>query len=161
MELFKQKIKPKEKTTLLAEKIKRNKNLIDELINYYSTAPKSDKGTCIEAIEIVTKDNPEFIISHIEFIIEQLSNKLPRVKWESGRIVANIASRYPSEAVKALEKLLINTKDEGTVVRWSTAFALTEIAKNNPETQKKLIAQFEKIIAKEENKGVKKIYIKF
>lgn len=40
---------------------------------------------------------------------------------------------------EAVPKLLENAKGKGTVVRWSAAFALTEIARSNSELQEELI----------------------
>jgi len=68
--------------------------------------------------------------------------------------------KFSNETEKAIAGLLENTKDKGTVVRWSAAFALGEIAKNNPETRKQLIPIFEKLIKNEKNNGVKNVYLK-
>ena len=46
------------------------------------------------------------------------------------------------------------------MVKWSTAFALTEIAKHNPQTHKQLLPVIRKLAESEENNGVKKIYAK-
>ena len=59
-----------------------------------------------------------------------------------------------------LAKLLINTKEESTVIRWCAAYGLTEIAKNNPETRKELLPIFSEMIKKEQNNGVKNVYSK-
>jgi hypothetical protein len=79
---------------------------------------------------------------------------------ESARVTANVAKEFPAEAAKAVPGLLINTKDEGTVVRWAAAYALTEVAKYNKDIRKKLVKKFEEITVKENNNGVKNIYIK-
>jgi len=56
--------------------------------------------------------------------------------------------------------LLKNTKDKGTVVRWSVAFALGEIAKNNPKAAKILLPKMNELVKKEQNNGVKNVYLK-
>jgi hypothetical protein len=56
--------------------------------------------------------------------------------------------------------LLLNTKDESTVVRWCAAFALSEIAKYNTKKQKELFSIFSEIVKKEKNNGVKNVYVK-
>ncbi|MEM2742222.1 MAG: hypothetical protein QXG39_07585 [Candidatus Aenigmatarchaeota archaeon] len=61
---------------------------------------------------------------------------------------------------ETIPKLLENAKDKGTVVRGSAAFALTEIAKSNTRLQKEFTHQFNDIVEKESNKGVKNIYLK-
>jgi hypothetical protein len=52
--------------------------------------------------------------------------------------LGNLAQKYPTEAEKAIPKVLVNTKDKSTVVRWCAAFALTEIAKSNPAIRKEV-----------------------
>lgn len=59
-----------------------------------------------------------------------------------------------------IDKLLINTKDTGTVVRWSAAFALGEIIRYNVKIRKTLIGKIEIILEKEQNSGVKNVYLK-
>ena len=112
------------------------------------------------ALTAITKDNPKYVAGHIDFVIEQIGYKAPRVKWESSEIVANIAAEFPEQAQKAIPLLMINVDDQGTVVKWSAALALTEIAKNNPKTHKQLLPFFREMIGKEENNGVRNIYMK-
>jgi len=59
--------------------------------------------------------------------------------------------------------LLKNTTDDKintTVIKWCAAYALTEIAKHNPKARIQLLPVFEKIIKKEQNTGVKNVYVK-
>jgi len=56
--------------------------------------------------------------------------------------------------------LLINTKEDGTVVKRCAAYRFTEIIKHNPKTRKKLLAIFSKIVKTEKNNGVKNIYLR-
>jgi HEAT repeat protein len=159
-EILKSKLKPKEKTTLLASSLKNDSNLIFELIEYCKKASASAKGACIEAIEYVTKEDPVFAKPALNFVFEHVNDKLPRVRMESARVIANTAKEFPAETANAVPNLLANTKDEGTVVRWAAAYALTEIAKYNKDVRKKLIKKFEKIVLLEDNNGVKNIYLK-
>jgi HEAT repeat protein len=82
------------------------------------------------------------------------------VKWESSRVVANLARRFPQEAAEAIPLLLTNTSDKGTVVRWSAAFALGEIMKHNEKERKSLLARVDSILKKEKNSGVRNVYLK-
>jgi hypothetical protein len=61
---------------------------------------------------------------------------------------------------KTVPKLLINTKDESTVVRWCAAYALSEIIKSNSNIRCTLVPQIEEIIKNENNNGVKNVYLK-
>lgn len=159
-EVLKSKKKPKEIVELLAKKLKNDKKLITELIQCFENGTTAEKGHCMEAIEYVTKEDPEFAQNYLDFVIEHINDKAPRVKWETARIIGNVAQRFPDKVKEAVPKILENTKDKGTVVRWSAAFALTEIAKSSLEMQKKLVPEFKKILGREDNKGVRNIYLK-
>lgn len=159
-EILQSKIKPKEKVTLLAKKITENKSATKELIACFENGSDSDRGNCMEAVEYAVEQDPSIAKYYLDFAINNLHDKAPRVKWEAGKIIGNAAKRFPEETSKAITDLLENTKDKGTVVRWSAAFALTEIAMSNPKTQKDLIPKFESIVKKEASNGVKKFYIK-
>ncbi len=159
-DILKSKKKPKGIVELLAKKLKSDDKAIDELIQCFRDGTTAEKGNCMEAIEYVTKESPEFAKDCLDFVIEHINDKAPRVKWESCRVIGNVAQKFPDKVKEAIPKLLENTKDKGTVVRWSAAFALTEITKSNPEMQKELVPEFKKILERENNKGVKNIYIR-
>ena len=74
--------------------------------------------------------------------------------------IGNLAQKFPKEVEKAVPKLLVNTKDESTVVRWCAAFALSEIAKNSLRAREELVPKIEGIIKSEKNNGVKNVYLK-
>jgi HEAT repeat protein len=160
IEIVKSKNKPKEKTAILSGALKNDNKIINELIAYFPTAPIAERGLCIEAISEITKEDPKFADCCLEFVVAQINDKAPRVKWEAATVVANAAVLFPERVAKAIPALIKNTEDEGTVVRWSAAKGLTEIAKNYPESQKKLLGMFAKIIEVEDNNGVKNIYVK-
>lgn len=75
-------------------------------------------------------------------------------------MIGNVSARYPEKAAGAIDKLLTNAKNKGTVVRWSAAFALSEIVKYNTKIRKTLLGQIESILKKEQNSGVKNVYLK-
>jgi hypothetical protein len=160
LQIFNTKAKPKELTLILARSLLADKKLLEQMVEFYGNAKDSQKGTCLSALAQITKDNPQYIKEHLDFIIGQINHKAPRVKWESSEIIANITKDFPESAQKAVPLLLKNINDEGTVVRWSAAYALTEIAKSNPKTHKQLLPIFRNIISAEENNGVKNIYLK-
>ncbi|MEM2935281.1 MAG: HEAT repeat domain-containing protein [Candidatus Thermoplasmatota archaeon] len=160
-EILKSKEKPKQKLTILAKILTEEKSAMNDLINYFDKVSDSEKGYLMEALEYVTKENPEIGKYSLDFVIKNINYKAPRVKWEASRIVGNVARKYPDKIKEVIPKLLENTKDKGTVVRWSAAFALTEIAKSNPELQEELALQFNEIVKKETNNGVKNIYLKY
>ncbi len=115
--------------------MKSDKKAIDELIQCFEDGTTAEKGSCMEAIEYVTKENPEFAENCLDFVIEHLKGSAPRVKWEACRIIGNVAQRFPDKVKEAIPGLLENTNDKGTVVRWSAAFVLTETGKSSKEAQ--------------------------
>jgi len=158
--ILKSRNKPKEKVDTLAKEVKENRISIKQLIAYFEIGSVSEKGSCIEAIERIAREKPEIILPHIDFIIDHINDQAPKIKWETARVIGNLSLKYPNEVAKAIPKLLLNAKDAGTVVRWSAAFALTEIAKNNLKLRKELVPRFKEIAEKEKNKGVKNLYVK-
>jgi hypothetical protein len=106
-----------------------------------------------------TKTHPEICNeAGFKFVISSLSSKTPRVKWESARVIGNTISLHPQLAKSAMDELLKNTDHEGTVVRWSAAFALGEIIKSKLPLNKNLIPLAEEIVLNEEKNSIKKIY---
>ncbi len=72
------------------------------------------------------------------------------------KVIGNIAHLYPSKLTGALKNLLINTEHEGTVVRWSAAFALGQIIKMKSPLDKNLIPAFETICNRKKRAALKK-----
>jgi HEAT repeat protein len=114
----------------------------------------------VEAIEFATKAKPEIATPEcLKFVTETLLDKAPRVKWESARVIGNIAHLYPAKLDKAIANLLTNSEFPGTVVRWSAAYALGEIVKLGTKRNKDLIPAVEAIIRRESDNAIRKIYL--
>lgn len=160
-ELLKDKtIKPKEKTETLCKWISDHSLPADELIAFAEKQKDPAKATCIEAIEYATKQNPNFADETVlAFVTETLTEKAPRIKWESAKVIGNIAHLFPTKLDKSIANLLANTAHDGTVVRWSAAFALGEILKLKTKHNAALLPAIENICEKEEKNSIKKIYL--
>ncbi len=154
-------LKPKEKLIKLSKAMLDDKALIAEAIERYQIARDPERGMWMEALELVSEQDPRLIAPHLDFVTSQLNHKAPRVRWESARLVANMAKDYPDKTSKAVPSLLKNAGDPGTVVRWSAARALVEIARNEERSQKALLPKLLALEKKEGNNGVRKIYTKF
>lgn len=159
-EILQSRLKPKEKVALLAKEVKKDKKFVNKIVEHFESATVGDQGNLIESLEYASKDNPEFIMPHFDFIICHLEDKAPRVKWECAKIIASLTLKFSDKTEKAIPGLLKNTKDKGTVVRWSVAFALGEIAKNNSSAEKILLPKMKLLAKKEANNGVKNVYLK-
>ena len=51
----------------------------------------------MEALEYVTKEDPEFGKHCLDFVTKYINYKAPRVKWEASRIIGNVAKRFPNK----------------------------------------------------------------
>jgi len=160
VELFKDKsIKAKERTEHLAHWLMDEPDELHKLINFATRSKEVEKATCIEAMELATRAQPEIVDeSCFKYLSQTLTEKAPRVKWEAARVIGNTAHLHSSHLDTAIKNLLINSEHIGTVVRWSAAYALGEIVKLKTKHQKDLIAAIEAIILREEKNSIKKIY---
>ncbi len=153
-------IKPKEKIEMLSQLVLNNSRIIDELIGFAKTSKDPIKATIIESFEFATKLKPEIASTSIlQFVSQTLSEKAPRVKWESAKVIGNVAHLFPKKLDEAIKNLLVNTEQTGTVVRWSAAFALAQIIKLKTTINKELIPAIETICEREEKNSIKKIYL--
>ena len=153
-------VKPKEKTEAVSEWILNNATLINEFIGFASVSKDPVKATCMEALEFATKAKPEIASKEcLEFATKSLSEKAPRIKWESARVIANIVHLYPDQLDIAVKNLLANSSHDGTVVRWSAALALGQIIILKLPCNKELIPIAESIINREEKNSIRKIYL--
>jgi HEAT repeat protein len=124
-----------------------------------AAAKEADKANCIEAMEFATQKQPDILSKDgFALVSETLTAKAPRVKWESAKVIGNTARLFTNQLDTALKNLLDNAHHEGTVVRWSAAFALGEIVKLKLPLNTDLIPALEAISAAEEKNSIRKIY---
>ncbi|PKF74835.1 hypothetical protein [Chryseobacterium sp. PMSZPI] len=159
-ELFKDKTtKSKEKTEIISKWIIDSSLPTDELIAFAEQSKDPIKGACIEAIEYATKLNSNLADEAIfSFVTSSLTEKTPKIKWESAKVIGNTAHLFSENLGSTISNLLANTDNEGTVVRWSAAFALGEILKLKTLHNTTLLPALENISEKEEKDSIKKIY---
>jgi len=152
--------KAKQKVEALSKMLLDKKLAIKGLINFAKTLKDSDKATCIEALEFATKAKPEIANADcLKFVSDTLSETAPRIKWESAKVIGNIAHLFPGKLDPAIKHLLTNSEHSGTVVRWSAAYALGQILKTKQKGTKELMYAVEAICKREEKSSIKKIYI--
>lgn len=152
--------RPKALNELLAARASKDMQMVPRLMDALKGGNDKEKGVCLEVLEAVTRERPEWAADHLPDIMGLINHKAPKVKWESSRVVANLASKYPDRTAGAIPMLLANTTDKGTVVRWSAAFALGEILKSSVKERKALLGKVEKILKTEKNNGVRNVYLK-
>lgn len=162
-EILHSNLKPKEKQTKLVETVCNGKIQDKEFIEFFKSASDVDKGTCADAMKHISEQKPEILAPYIDFLVEYINYKAPRVKWGVPETIGNLAKKYPDKVVQAIPYLLQNTIENNmntTVIRWCAAYGLSEIAKNNTKAQKELILRIKEIVKKEKNNGVKNVYLK-
>lgn len=151
-------IKAKGKVAIIGEWLINNEMHIEELLAYAEKQKATDKATCIEAIEYATKKAPTIADENLlNYVTKTLKDDEPRVKWESAKVIGNIAKLFRTQLDKAINNLLPNATNTGTVVRWATAYALAEILKL--KIDQKLLPKIEALCEKEIDSGVKKKYL--
>jgi hypothetical protein len=153
-------IEPKDKTETICQWLLDKKMAAEELVAFAENVIDPSKAICIEALEYATKQHPSICDEDcFLFLTNALRSKSPRVKWEAARVIGNTAHLYPQKLDEAIIGLLLNSEHEGTVVRWSAAYALGEILKINSTHQKKLLQAIEAIVLREEKISIRKIYL--
>jgi HEAT repeat protein len=144
----------------LTESIEKNESLFPQLIEILRSGSDVERGTAADVMKHVSKDRPEVVVPFIDELVSYVNDKAPRVKWGVPETIGNLAQNYPTDVEKAVPKLLMNTKDKSTVVRWCAAFALTEIVKHSPKIRRELRLTIEEIVRNENNNGVRNVYLK-
>lgn len=152
-------LKPKQKTESLSKWIADGVVSVNQLIQFANCAKPPILATCIESLEFVTQNKPELLTREgMQFVLTHVNNKAPRVKWECGKVIGNCIHLFSDLAEEALKALLINSEDEGTVVRWSAAFAIGKIYRLQLPLNAELLPAISAIINREEKNSIKKIY---
>lgn len=153
-------IKAKAKVATIGEWLLQDELPLEELLAYAAQQKATDKATCIEAVEYATKKTPAMADeSLLLFVTASLRDDEPRVKWESAKVIGNIAKLFPTQLDESIHNLLANAKNAGTVVRWATAYALAEILKLKTDHNQTLLPTIETLCEQEEDNGVKKKYL--
>lgn len=153
-------IKAKSKVATIGTWLVNNELPLEELLAYAEKQKATNKATCIEAVEYATKKLPTIADNNLlDYVTNALKDEEPRVKWESAKVIGNIAKLFPNQLDKAISKLLPNAENTGTVVRWATTYALAEILKLKTENNKTLLPILAALCEKEEDNGVKKKYL--
>lgn len=152
--------KTKEKTETISKWLLDGSLATDELCVFAENSKDSVKATCIEALEYATKINPNIADENVfSFVSKTLTDTAPRVKWESAKVIGNTAHLFPKNLAIAIKNLLINSGHDGTVVRWSAAFAIGEILKLKTKHQLMLLKEVEKMVHEEEKNSIRTVYL--
>ena len=119
-------------------------------------------ATVLEAIEEVTgrRERPALGVEYLRFAEDYILSENNSCKREASRVTGNMAADYPSELDGAVEALLRNTGDSGTVVRWGSAYALSRIIILERYRDSALVQKVKALYEAEQENGVKNQYKK-
>lgn len=153
------------------KKIEARKQIVD-LITGGSFSPDDFFGradelnekqiaTFLEAVESITGQKDSCLgVEYLKFAERYILSANNSCKREASRVVGNMAALYPDELDGAVEALLKNTSDSGTVVRWGSAYALAEIVVLERYRNSGLVDTVREIYEAEQESGVKNRYAK-
>ena len=79
--------KPKEKVSILSEKIKRDKELFKERLELLKNGTDIENGTCADIMKHVSADKPEYFIP-LSFLV--LLPALVLIAWKDARSIIPI-----------------------------------------------------------------------
>lgn len=159
-ELFADKsLKAKDRSAVLQRMLEAGDVKQPALVTFAASAKGPVKATCLEGLEYMTKAKPAYLNEGaLDFCLSALADKEPRVKWEAARVLGNTIHRFPKRAEEAMDALLPQASHEGTVVRWSAAFALGQLIAMGTPVNKTLVTKVAAIAKGEEKDSIRKIY---
>ena len=151
-------IKAIQKREQISAAIENNVITVGE-INTYAIDNKG-VGLILEAMEAVSRRKPGAAdIEWLNYAGAHISSTSDAVKREASRVVGNIAYLFPDSIAGAIRDLLNNTKAEGTVVRWGSAYALRRIILIPQYANSNLFDALTKLAENETESGVKNQYL--
>jgi len=120
-----------------------------------------DIAVILEAIEEVSNKKMKILgEDYLRFAERFINSESNTCKREASRIVGNLCASFPKSLEESIALLMTNTKDEGTVVRWSAAYALSRIILIPDYAMSDLYDTILSLEAEEMESGVKSQYTK-
>ena len=117
-------------------------------------------GIILEAMEAVSRKNPEASdIEWLDYAGKHILSSSNTVKREALRVVGNIAHLFPDSLFDVVQTLLKNTNNDGTVVRWGSAYALGRIILIPQYANSDLFDTLVDLAEQETENGVKSQYL--
>ena len=161
-ELLKDKsLKGTERRQVLENMIVAGKLTVTEVCALDSVVNEKQMATVLEAVEEVSnKQLCQLEAGWLQWAEAYILSENNSCRREASRIVGNMAAQYPDLLNDAINNLMKNTSHEGTVIRWSAAYALSRIIVIDSYAKSDLYDRLVDICDSEEENGVKNQYIK-
>ena len=152
--------KPTEKRAELVGAINEGTFTVDSIAAVKDGIDEKGTGLILEAMEAVTNGNPAAAdLKWLNFAEVYISSANNTVKREASRVVGNIAHIFPDNLEPAVQKLLVNAADGGTVIRWGSAYALSKIILIPRYAKSNLYDVLTELAEKEQDNAVKNQYL--
>ena len=134
---------------------------VNDMAAIASTIGEKQVATVLEAVEEVSnKRLCPLESAWLQWAEPYISSENNSCRREASRIVGNMAAQYPDLLDDAIERLMKNTSDEGTVIRWAAAYALSRIVVLDRYAKSDLYDRLVAVCDREEENGVKNQYLK-
>lgn len=154
-------IKKLEARKLIADSISDGSFSLSDFSGRAEELKDRQTATFLEAVESVTGQKDSRLgVEYLKFVEKYILSDNNSCKREASRIVGNMAHLYPDELGVAIEALLKNTSDSGTVVRWGSAYALARIIVLERYRNSDLVNTVRDIYEAEQENGVRNQYAK-
>ena len=134
---------------------------VNEVAAIATTIGEKQIATALEAVEEVSnKRLCPLGAAWLQWAEPYISSENNSCRREASRIVGNMTAQYPDLFDEAIERLMKNTSDEGTVIRWAAAYALSRIVILDRYAKGDLYDRLIAVCDREEENGVKNQYLK-
>ena len=162
VELLKDKsLKGTERRQVVVNMIVAGELTVDEMAAMSASIGEKQVATVLEAVEEVSNKRLRSLDAvWLQWAKPYISSENNSCRREASRIVGNMAAQYPDLLDEAIERLMKNTKDEGTVIRWAAAYTLSRIVVLDRYANSDLYDRLVAICDREKDNGVKNQYIK-
>lgn len=162
VELLKDKsLKGVERRQVVVNMIVAGELTVNEVAALADAIGEKQVATVLEAVEEVSnKRLCPLEAAWLQWAEPYISSENNSCRREASRIVGNMAAQYPDLLDNAIERLIKNTSDEGTVIRWAAAYALSRIVVLDRYAKSDLYDRLVAICDREEDNGVKNQYLK-
>ena len=154
-------LKRLEKRNCLAEAIINREFNFPVVLEACESLPEKNISLLLEAIEEVSRSKAFTLeADYLDLAEKYILSSDNSCKREASRIVGNLANKFPTKLENAITALLQNAGNDGTVIRWASAYALSRIIMIPHYAKSPLFKQISDLCAKENESGVKNQYIK-
>jgi hypothetical protein len=152
--------KPIEKRGVIIDALKSGILTVDVLESASAALAEKETALVLEAMEAVTnKTSGTADLKWLRFAEKFIVSKNNPAKREASRVIGNIAHQFPDGLETVIAKLITNTTDSSTVIRWGSAYTLGRIILLPKFAKTDLYDRLVRLAESESDNGVKNQYL--